>query len=169
MITRYEELTGQIQARARLPDRQTAERTVRATLETLAERIPGGLVDHLAAQLPVEAAEPIRRVTAPHEGSPEQRAHHRDHDARFGLTGFAGRIAWRTETSEDEAIREASAFFEVLDSALDPELMEKVYGVLPNDIRELLPEARAVHAGDAGAGDTGGAGAGSAEGGGAGG
>ncbi|CAM5410462.1 hypothetical protein SANTM175S_02412 [Streptomyces antimycoticus] len=26
---------------------------------------------------------------------------------------------------------------------MDPELMEKLYGVLPSDIRELLPEARA--------------------------
>ena len=147
---RYEELTGQVQDRARLPDRQAAERTVRATLETLAERLPDGLADHLAAQLPTEAAEPIRRVTAAHEGSPEQRAHHRDHGERFGLTGFAGRIAWRTEASEDEAIREASAFFEVLDSAVDPELMEKVYGALPHDIRELLPEARAVQCGDTG-------------------
>ncbi|MFI0776570.1 DUF2267 domain-containing protein [Streptomyces sp. NPDC021212] len=146
---RYEELTGQVQERARLPDRQAAERTVRATLETLAERIPDGLADHLAAQLPTEAAEPIRRVIASHEGSPEQRAHHRDHGERFGLTGFAGRIAWRGEASEDEAIREASAFFEVLDSAVDPELMEKVYDALPADIRELLPEARAVQYGDA--------------------
>ncbi|EFL20998.1 conserved hypothetical protein [Streptomyces himastatinicus ATCC 53653] len=160
---RYEELTGQVQARAQLPDRQAAERTVRATLETLAERIPGGLADHLAAQLPAEAAEPIRRVTASHEGSPEQRAHHRDHGERFGLTGFAGRIAWRTESTEEEAIREASAFFEVLDSAVDPELMEKVYGVLPNDIRELLPEARAVQSEGAGAGDAGARSAGAGE------
>ncbi|MEU1804644.1 DUF2267 domain-containing protein [Streptomyces sp. NPDC019937] len=92
---RYDELTGQVQGRARRPDRQTTERTVRATLETLAERIPGGLADLLAAQLPVEAAEPIRRLTASHAGSPEQRAHHRDHGERFGLTGFVDRIAWR--------------------------------------------------------------------------
>ncbi|RNF88006.1 DUF2267 domain-containing protein [Streptomyces botrytidirepellens] len=158
---RYEELTGQVQARAQLPDRQAAERTVRATLETLAERIPGGLADHLAAQLPAEAAEPIRRVIASHEGSPEQRAHHRDHGERFDLTGFAGRVAWRAESTEEEAIREASACFEVLDSAVAPELMEKVYGALPNDIRELLPAARAIQPKDAGAG---GAGAGEAEG-----
>ncbi|WP_432253839.1 DUF2267 domain-containing protein [Streptomyces sp. HNM1019] len=139
---RFEELTGLVQARAQLPDRQSAERAVRATLETLAERIPDGLADHMAAQLPQEAAEPLRRVAASHEGSPEERAYRRDHGERFDLTGFAGRIAWRTEHTEDEALREAAAFFEVLDSAVDPELMEKLYGVLPNDIRELLPESR---------------------------
>nr|WP_215911090.1 DUF2267 domain-containing protein [Streptomyces coffeae] len=97
----------------------------------------------MAAQLPTEAAEPMRRVTASHRGSPEERAFRRDHGERFDLTGFAGRIAWRTEHTEEEALREASAFFEVLDAAVDPELMEKVYGVLPSDIRALLPEARA--------------------------
>ncbi|GAA1098471.1 MULTISPECIES: DUF2267 domain-containing protein [Streptomyces violaceusniger group] len=140
---RYEEMTGLVQARAQLPDRQSAERAVRATLETLAERIPDGLADHMAAQLPLEAAEPLRRVAASHEGSPEERTYRRDHGERFDLTGFAGRIAWRTEHTEEEALREAAAFFEVLDSAVDPELMEKLYGVLPNDIRELLPESRA--------------------------
>lgn len=140
---RYEELTGQVQTLARLPDRQSAERAVRATLETLAERIPDGLSDHMAAQLPSEAADPMRRVVASHEASPEQRAHRRDHGERFDLTGFAGRIAWRARTSEEEAIREASAIFEVLDSAVSPELMEKLYHALPGDIRELLPEARA--------------------------
>ncbi|MBI0298099.1 DUF2267 domain-containing protein [Streptomyces sp. PRKS01-29] len=140
---RYEEMTGLVQARAQLPDRQSAERVVRATLETLAERIPDGLANHMAAQLPQEAAEPLRRVAASHEGSPEERAYRRDHGERFDLTGFAGRIAWRSEHTEEEALREASAFFEVLDSAVDPELMEKLYGVLPSDIRELLPESRA--------------------------
>ncbi|MEU8827938.1 DUF2267 domain-containing protein [Streptomyces sp. NPDC048636] len=141
---RYEELTDQVRARAGLPDRRSAERAVQATLETLAERIPGGLADHLAAQLPVRAAEPMRRVAASYPGSAEERAYRRDHGERFDLTGFAGRIAWRTEHTEEEALREASAFFEVLDAAVDPELMEKVYGVLPSDIRALLPEARAV-------------------------
>jgi uncharacterized protein (DUF2267 family) len=143
LIMRYEELTRQVQALGQLPDRRSAERAVRATLETLAERIPDGLADHMAAQLPVEAADSLRRVAASHEASPEQRAYRRDHGERFDLTGFAGRIAWRAQTSEEEAIREASVFFEVLDSAVSPELMERLYQALPGDIRELLPEARA--------------------------
>ncbi|MEU5031289.1 DUF2267 domain-containing protein [Streptomyces milbemycinicus] len=140
---RYEELTSQVQALAQLPDRRSAERAVRATLETLAERIPDGLADHMAAQLPPEAADSMRRVAASHGASPAQRAYRRDHGERFDLTGFAGRIAWRARTSEGEAIREASVFFEVLDSAVSPELMERLYKALPSDIRELLPEARA--------------------------
>jgi uncharacterized protein (DUF2267 family) len=144
LIMRYDELTGHVQARAQLPDRQSAERAVRATLETLAERVPDGLADHLAAQLPGEAAEALRRVAASHEGSPEQRTYRRKHGERFGLTGFAGRVAWRAGTTEEEAILESTALFEVLDSAVSPELMEKLYSVLPGDIRELLPKERAA-------------------------
>ncbi|MEV6316588.1 DUF2267 domain-containing protein [Streptomyces sp. NPDC051776] len=141
---RYDQMTGQVQARAHLPDRQSAERAVRATLETLAERVPGGMAEHLAAQLPSEAAEALRRVDAAHDGSPEERAHRRVHGERFDLTGFLGRISWRAGTDEDGAIRESTAFFEVLDSAVSPELMEKLYEALPADIRALLPEERAA-------------------------
>ncbi|MGP3952457.1 DUF2267 domain-containing protein [Streptomyces sp. 7N604] len=141
---RYDQLAGQVQARAQLPDRQSAERAVRATLETLAERVPDGLADHFAAQLPGEAAEALRRVAASHEGSPEERAYRRNHGERFDLTVFLGRIAWRAGTDEEEAIREATALFEVLDSAVSPELMEKLYESLPGDIRALLPEERAA-------------------------
>ncbi|WP_069816641.1 DUF2267 domain-containing protein [Streptomyces sp. TP-A0874] len=139
----YGELTGQVQARAQLPDRQSAERSVRATLETLAERVPDGFADHMAAQLPHEAAECLYRVTASHAGSPGERARWRESGESFNLTGFAGRVAWRAGTTEEEAIRESAALFEVLDSAVSPELMDKLYGVLPKDIRMLLPEGRA--------------------------
>lgn len=141
---RYEEFTGQVQARAGLPDRQSAERAVRATLETVAERVPDGVADHLAAQLPTEAAEDLRRVTVAHETAPERRAEARDRGERFDLTSFAGRIAWRTAGSEDDAVRQATAVLEVLDAAVSPELMAKLDNVLPHDIRELLPTSRAV-------------------------
>ncbi|PJE99570.1 DUF2267 domain-containing protein [Streptomyces carminius] len=141
---RYEELTGQVQAHAGLPDRQAAERALRATLETLAERVPDGVADHLAAQLPTEAAEPLREVVAGHEASPRQRTESRTRGEPFDLTAFAGRVAWRSRSSEDVAIREATAVLEVLDAAVSPELMLKVCHVLPPDIRRLLPTARAT-------------------------
>ncbi|MGP3981631.1 DUF2267 domain-containing protein [Streptomyces sp. KR80] len=141
---RYDELTGQVQIRAQLPDRQAAERAVRATLETLAERIPGGLADHLAAQLPIEAGEALRRITVAHEGSPQQRAYWRDHGERFDITGFAGRIAWRAGVSEEVALQDAAVMFEVLDAAVSPGLMHRLHRALPSDIRALLPEERAT-------------------------
>jgi uncharacterized protein (DUF2267 family) len=140
---RYEEFIGRIQERAALGGRQAAEQTARATLETLAERIPGGVADHLAAQLPHEAAESLRRVVALHETAPHERAESRVHGERFDLPVFAGRVAWRDGTSEEEAIRRVSAVLEVLDAAVDPELIRKLEHFLPPRLRAVLPSARA--------------------------
>jgi len=140
---RYEEFTGQVQARAGLGSRQAAERVVRATLETVAERIPDGVAAHLAAQLPEEAADPLARVVAADETSPHRRAESRTRGEPFGLSVFAGRIAWRARVPEDTALREASAVLEVLDAAVAPELMRKLEDVLPDDIRAVLPSGRA--------------------------
>src|SRR5690606_24477526 len=58
----HDELIGQVQARARLSSRGAAERAVRSTLETLGERLPEGLADNLAAQLPQEIGEHLYRT-----------------------------------------------------------------------------------------------------------
>jgi uncharacterized protein (DUF2267 family) len=53
---KYDEFLGHVRHRARLSSRAEAERATRATLETLAERLVGGEVHDLAAQLPQELA-----------------------------------------------------------------------------------------------------------------
>ncbi|MEU0602299.1 DUF2267 domain-containing protein [Streptomyces sp. NPDC006393] len=136
---RHDEMIGKVQALARLPDRGSAERATRAVLSTLAERLPSGLADHVAAQLPHELAAPMREVTQSVAGESTHAS-----GERFDLTVFAGRIAGRAGTDEDAAVREAAAVLEVLDAALAPELTEKVSGALPADIRELLPVGRAM-------------------------
>ncbi|MGV9347057.1 DUF2267 domain-containing protein [Streptomyces spiralis] len=136
---RHDEMIGKVQALAQLPDRGSAERATRAVLSTLAERLPSGLADHVAAQLPHELAAPMREVTQ----SAAAGGTHASGE-RFDLTVFAGRIAGRAGTDEDAAVREAAAVLEVLDAALAPELTEKVGGALPADIRELLPAGRAT-------------------------
>lgn len=146
---RYEEFTGQVQARAGLGSRQDAEAAVRATLETVAERVPDGLADHLAAQLPHEAAQPLRRAVAEHEASPHVRAEARVRGEPFDLPVFAGRVAWRAETSEEDALVRAAAVLNVLDAAVAPELMRKLEGALPPDIRDVMPSGRAGMTGGA--------------------
>ncbi|MDT0393159.1 MULTISPECIES: DUF2267 domain-containing protein [Streptomyces] len=128
----HDEFIGKVQALTRLPDRGTSEQATRAVLSTLAERLPGGLAEHVAAQLPPTLAAPMREAKDSSSGE------------RFGLTTFAGRIAGRARTDEDGAVREAAAVLEVLDAALAPELTEKVVAALPKDIGGLLPAARAV-------------------------
>jgi uncharacterized protein (DUF2267 family) len=135
----HDEFIGQVRARGALPDRATAERAVRATLETLAERVPVGLAEHMAAQLPPEIARHLRGPVAAHGTSRDERSR----GERFGLTTFAGRIAWRAGTTEEAAMQEAGAVLDVLDASLSPELMDKLGRDLPHDIRALLPEARA--------------------------
>lgn len=50
----HDEFIGQVQAKAKLSSRGDAERATRVTLETLRQRIPQGLANNLAAQLPQE-------------------------------------------------------------------------------------------------------------------
>ncbi|CAL9642832.1 DUF2267 domain-containing protein [Streptomyces sp. Tu 3180] len=133
----HDQMIGKVQALAQLPDRGSAEQATRAVLRTLAERLPSGLADHMAAQLPSALGAAVRETVGSsaddHPGTSGE---------RFDLTVFAGRIAGRAETDEDTAVREAAAVLEVLDAALAPELTEKVAGALPADIRALLPAGR---------------------------
>ncbi|MFJ5561621.1 DUF2267 domain-containing protein [Streptomyces sp. NPDC093250] len=138
----HDQIIGKVQALTGLPDRGSAEMATRAVLTTLAERLPSGLTDHVAAQLPPPLAAPMRQaMDSAAEGAEGPRA---TSGERFGLTTFAGRIAGRAETDEDAALREAAAVLEVLDAALTPELTEKVAAALPKDIGSLLPVARAA-------------------------
>ncbi|PZH18680.1 DUF2267 domain-containing protein [Streptomyces sp. NTH33] len=136
---RHDEIIGNVQALAQLPDRAAAGRAVRAVLSTLAERLPSGLAEHVAAQLPPELAASVRQAAESSAGGRSPTS-----GERFGLTVFAGRIAGRAGTDEDTAVREATAVMEVLDAALTPELTGKIAAVLPADIRELLPADRAA-------------------------
>ena len=58
----HDQFVGQVQARARLGSRGAAETATRASLETLAERVPSTLAVNLASQLPTEVGEHLRRV-----------------------------------------------------------------------------------------------------------
>ncbi|BDM73717.1 hypothetical protein HEK616_72040 [Streptomyces nigrescens] len=147
----HHEFLALVQERASLPDRGAAERAVRSTLETVAERVPSGLARHVAAQLPHELAGHLTREPRQAGGSgpsaerPGGAVPPGDGE-RFDLTVFAARVAWRGGVSEQAALQEAAAVFEVLDAALAPELMERLSHSLPHDIRELLPTTRAEDA-----------------------
>ncbi|MFE1878451.1 DUF2267 domain-containing protein [Streptomyces diastatochromogenes] len=138
----HDEIIGKVQTLAQLPDRGSAERATHAVVSTLSERLPSGLARHVAAQLPPDLADDMRRAADAAMGTDSGTA-----GERFGLTVFAGRIADRAGTDEDTALRDAAAVLEVLDAALAPELTERIAGALPADIRELLPVERATESG----------------------
>lgn len=117
----------QVQERAHLESRERAEKTVHAVLETLAERIPGGLADNLAAQLPPEVGDDLRRVAA----DPEH-----DMGERFDRGEFVRRVDERSGALEGSAEERSRVVFEVIEEATTG-VMDKVRDALPEDLREL--------------------------------
>lgn len=57
----YAELVENVQQHAKFEDEEAARAAVQATLETLGEVLPGGAADDLAAQLPRDLGEDVRR------------------------------------------------------------------------------------------------------------
>lgn len=128
----HDAFIGQVQARARLSSRGAAEEATRATLETLAERVGSGLGDDLAAQLPREIGENVRRVT-------RQAGQVRDAE-RFGQREFLHKVAERSHSDPPEAAHSARVVFEVLDEATTGRVMDRVRQALPEDMRRFTLE-----------------------------
>lgn len=126
---RYEQFLGQVQARGRLPGRGEAARACRAALETLGERIPEGLAGNLAAQLPYEIGEHLRR-TEVHGG--------RGSGERFDRDEFIHRVAERAGVDEPQAVYLARVVLEVTEEATQGRLMNKIRESLPEDLRTLV-------------------------------
>lgn len=125
----HDEMIGQVQARAGLDSRGAAERAVRASLETLAERIPADRADKLAAQLPEEIGEHLRRVSA----APDEP----DTGERFDAAEFVQRVAERADVDETHAERQLRAVFGVVRDATTAGQEDKLAAVLPDDVRAL--------------------------------
>jgi uncharacterized protein (DUF2267 family) len=125
----HDEFIGQVQARARLSSRGDAERATRAALETLGERIPEGLADNLAAQLPHEIGEHLRR-TVVYGGAAT--------GERFDTREFVRRVSERSGADEPQAAFLARVVFEVVDEATSGTLTRKVAESLPDDLRKLV-------------------------------
>lgn len=119
----YHRFIGQVQARARLADEQAAVAATRATLTTLAERLPPGIAGNLAAQLPPEIGRFLQET---------------DGGERFGLDEFVARVADKESRDEPAAAFHARVVTEVLTEAVTPGQMDKVAEILPDDLQPLL-------------------------------
>jgi len=126
----HDTFIGQVQARARLDSRGSAEAASRATLETLAERIPAALADNLAAQLPHEIGEHLRRVAA----APDQLAT----GIRMEPDEFFDRVAQRAGADLPKATYEARCVMEVVGEATQGNLTGKVRQSLDDELAETL-------------------------------
>jgi uncharacterized protein (DUF2267 family) len=124
----HDEFIGQVQHRARLASRGDAERATRATLERLAERIADGAAGNLAAQLPREIGEHLRRRAPEQAGTGEQ----------FSLDEFFARVAEREGVDLPEAAFHARVVVEVVDEATQGSVIEKVREQLPAEFDRLF-------------------------------
>lgn len=132
----HDEFIGHVQQRAHLGSRGEAERATRATLETFAERLPAGLADNLASQLPEEINEHLHRIVkAPDEP---------DSGERFGRNEFINRVAERAGGGVDfpQAAHWVRAVFDVVDEATSGSLTGKVADSLPGELRDLVAAGR---------------------------
>ena len=122
---RHDEFVGRVQHTTRVASRGEAERAIRATLETLSERLLPDAATHLAAQLPVEIG---RHLTG------ERPFLH------LSLPEFYARVARREGNGVDaaRAAFHAREVMQTLREAVSPGAMRKVEEQLPREYHDLL-------------------------------
>ncbi|WP_036375619.1 DUF2267 domain-containing protein [Micromonospora sp. ATCC 39149] len=126
----YDTFVDQVALRARVSGDRAVELT-RATLETLAERLTGGEVLDLAAQLP----RPLQLVLRP---SPDTEA-----ADRFGAAEFVGRVGQRAGVDERAAREAVRAVFTTLREAVTGGEFDDIVVQLPRDYRDMVEPALA--------------------------
>ena len=106
-----------------LESRDRAKRAIRATFETLKERLAGQEPNNLAAQLPEDLAAPLQS-----EGRRED----------FALAEFYRRVAEREGIEETEALGHARAVALVLQEAVTTGEMDHIREQLKDEYAELF-------------------------------
>jgi uncharacterized protein (DUF2267 family) len=118
-----EQFTAEVRNLAELDSNEDAEKAIRATLETLKERLAGNEPWNLAAQLPPEIAVFV-------EGAGGREA--------FSVQEFYERVAQKEGTKSEEAVKHARAVATVLQMAVSGGELEDVRSQLGNDYEELF-------------------------------
>jgi uncharacterized protein (DUF2267 family) len=125
----HDAIVGEVQHRAHLPSRGEAEAAIRATLETLADRIPQATAHHLADQLPREIGLHLRHGIV----------------ERLPLDEFYDRISEREGVDRSAAAFHAKVVLTLLAEAVSPGVMAKVRREVPDSFDSLfLPERGAA-------------------------
>ncbi|MEU5906974.1 DUF2267 domain-containing protein [Micromonospora sp. NPDC047527] len=126
----YDTFIDQVSQRTRTSSEQAVELT-RAVLETFAERLTGGEVLDLAAQLP----KPLQVVVKPSPNTEQA--------DRFGAAEFVARVALRADVREPAARDAVRAVFTTLREAITGGEFDDVATQLPRDYRDLVEQAMA--------------------------
>jgi uncharacterized protein (DUF2267 family) len=120
---KHDEFIARVRDLAEVQTNEEAERAIRATLETLRERLAGNEPNNLADQLPSEIADPLRG-----EGGRDS----------FSLAEFYRRVADKEGVEEPAAIRHAQAVATVTEEAVTTGEMGHVRDQLNPEYTELF-------------------------------
>ncbi|EKU96453.1 hypothetical protein Lepto7375DRAFT_0451 [Leptolyngbya sp. PCC 7375] len=122
---KYDEFIKHVQSFSQVESLDEVKRAVRATLQTLAERVPGHEASKLAEQLPREMATHFQG----REGQPGN---------AFSLKEFYRRVSDREHIDPAAAVVHVRAVFAVLNSAIVPADFGEVQATLTEDYEELF-------------------------------
>jgi uncharacterized protein (DUF2267 family) len=120
-----EKFIAEVKNLAELDSNEEAQKTVRATLETLRERLVGNEPADLAAQLPPEIA-PFVEGTGGRE--------------TFSVQEFYERVAHKEGTKSEEAVKHARAVATLLQTAVTGGELEDIRSQLGKGYRELFSQ-----------------------------
>lgn len=121
----YDEFIKQVQQRARLSGRGEAIAATRATLQTLAERLPATVVEDLSAQLPPGISSFLNEEQL-------------ESGQRFDVDEFFERAADRADADEEEIVPQARAVVDALADTVPPRLLERLLDQLPTQYERLF-------------------------------
>ena len=119
----FDEFVGQVHNQIEASDTGEALSAIRATLQTLAERLHGDEAEHVAAQLPEEIGAYMRLT--------------QDNEV-FDLEEFFERVRKREGVDIRDAAYHARVVIDVLSQALNPGELDDVRGQLPSDYNPLF-------------------------------
>lgn len=119
----FDEFVGRVHNRAKLASAGEALRAIRATLQTLSERVYFDEAQDLAAQLPREIGEYLTMV---------------EDIERFSLDEFFDRVAEREAIDLPDATYHARVVMEVLEEAVTPGEMDDIRAQLPDEYKPLF-------------------------------
>jgi uncharacterized protein (DUF2267 family) len=123
-----EQFIAEVKNLAELDSNEDAQKTVRATLETLRERLAGNEPADLAAQLPPEIAPFV-------EGTGGREA--------FSVQEFYERVAHKEGTKSEEAVKNAQAVATLLQTAVTGGELEDIRSQLGKGYEELFGQSGA--------------------------
>ena len=117
------EFVANVRELAEVSSNEEAEKAIRATLETLRERLAGQEPQNLASQLPGDLGEPLNGTGG---------------QDNFSLGEFYERVGQKEGVSTDEAGRHARAVTAVIQTAVTTGELEDVRSQLKDDYDELF-------------------------------